>query len=604
MGDDAVNLAVPAALWGLLVLPLIVLLYMLRTRRLDLPVSSLMLWQRARKDLAARRPVRRFERSLLLLLQLLAASLLIFALARPRVHLPGSAELRTVIVMDVSASMQARDVRPSRFAGAVAEAHAAVDGAPGEVMIIAAAVSPRIAAPFGDAPSAHRVLAALRPTDGPSHLDQAVTLALGQRAGSGVRVEVFTDRAGQSVPGVAYHVVGTSTANLGIAAVTVEQAPSGSLVIVQVQNASGTPARVPVVLKQGTRRLASRVVAVGGGGVTSVALPVSVSGTVEVALEREDVLSVDNIAHVSAGMRPARVVVAGAPDRVLSEALAAIPVRVIPAQRITPEALRAADVVILNRTPPVELPPGNYLLLGTTARNLPLTASGRIRGSSVLRTAVRHPVMRYVTLDDVTIGDALRLAPRGGEVLAEAETPLLWAYEGDGIRVIVSAFSLDQSDLPLHMAFPILLQNSLTWLSGGERVYEAGAPVVLPARGESNALLEWPDGSRQQLVSSAGRFVIPAADRAGVYVLRTGTREYSFVVNPSAEEIAIGPLRPRAATAAPAAGAARGRSDIWRALLLLAVAVLSVEWWLWLRGLPTAPGRRRGAYLLRSERTS
>src|SRR5574341_2101232 len=94
-GDDAVNLAVPAALWGLLVLPLIVLLYMLRTRRLDLPVSSLMLWQRARKDLAARRPVRRFERSLLLLLQLLAASLLIFALARPRVHLPGSAEMRT-----------------------------------------------------------------------------------------------------------------------------------------------------------------------------------------------------------------------------------------------------------------------------------------------------------------------------------------------------------------------------------------------------------------------------------------------------------------------------------------------------------------------------
>ncbi|HEY6102984.1 MAG TPA: VWA domain-containing protein [bacterium] len=598
------NLAVPAALWGLLVLPLIVLLYMLRTRRQDTPVSSLLLWQRARKDLAARRPVRRFERSLLLLLQLLAASLLIVALARPRVHLPGTAEMRTVIIMDVSASMQARDVRPSRFSDAVAGAYAAVDDAPGEVMVIAAAASPRIAAPFGDAPSARRVLAALRPTDGPSHLDQAVTLALGQRAAAGVRVEVFTDRAGQSVPGVTYHVVGTSGANLGIAAVAAEQAPSGSVVIVQIQNASSTPERVPVVLKQGTRRLAARVVAVGGGAVTSVALPVSVSGTVEVALEREDVLSVDNVAHVIAGTRPARVVVAGAPDRVLTEALEAIPVRVIPAQRITPEALRAADVVILNRTPPVELPPGNYLLLGTTARNLPLTAPGRIRGSSVLRWAVRHPVMRYVTLDDVTIGDALRLAPRGGEILAEGETPLLWAYEGDGIRAIVSAFSLDQSDLPLHMAFPIFLQNALTWLGGGERVYEAGVPVVLPARGDTEAVLEWPDGSRQRLASSAGRFVIPAADRAGVYVLRTGTREYSFVVNPSAEEIAIAPVRPRTAAATPASGIARGMSDIWRALVLFAVVVLSVEWWLWLRGLPARHGRRRGAYLLRPERPS
>lgn len=599
------NLAVPAALWGLLVLPVIVLLYMLRTRRLDTPVSSLLLWQRARKDLAARRPVRRFERSLLLLLQLLAVSLLIVALARPQVHLPGTAGMRTVIIMDVSASMQARDVRPSRFSDALAGAHAAVDDAPGEVMIIAAAAAPRIAAPFGDAPSAHRVLAALRPTDGPSHLDQAVTLALGQRAAAEVRVEVFTDRAGQSVPGVTYHVVGTSGANLGIAAVAVEQAPSGSVVIVQIQNASSTPERVPVVLKQGTRRLAARVVAVGGGAVTSVALPVSVSGTVEVVLEREDVLSVDNIAHVIAGTRPARVVVAGGPDRVLTEALEAIPVRIIPAQRITPETLRAADVVILNRTPPVELPPGNYLLLGTTARNLPLTAPGRIRGSSsVLRWAVRHPVMRYVTLDDVTIGDALRLAPRGGEILAEAETPLLWAYEGDGIRAIVSAFSLDQSDLPLHMAFPIFLQNALTWLGGGERVYEAGVPVVLPARGDAEAVLEWPDGSRQQLASSAGRFVIAAADRAGVYVLRTGTRDYSFVVNPSAEEIAIAPVRPRTAAAAPASGIARGMSDIWRALVLLAVVVLSVEWWLWLRGLPARHGRRRGAYLLRSERIS
>jgi hypothetical protein len=506
--------------------------------------------------------------------------------------------------MDVSASMQARDVRPSRFSDAVARAHAAVDDAPGEVMIIAAAASPRIVAPFGDAASAHRVLVALRPTDGSSHLDQAVTLALGQRAPTGVRVEVFTDRAGQSLPGVTYHVVGNSSANLGIAAAAVEQAPSGSVVIVQIHNASNRPERVPLVLRQGTRRLAARTVVVGGGAVTSAAMPITVSGTVQVALEREDFLSVDNTAHVIAGTRPARVVVAGAPDRVLLEALGAIPVRVIPAQRITPEALRAADVVILNRTPPVELPPGNYLLFGTTARNLPLAAADRLRGSQVLRWAVRHPVMRYVTLEGVTIGEALRLAPTGGEILAEAETPLLWAYEGEGIRAIVSAFSLDQSDLPLHMAFPIFLQNALTWLGGGERAYEAGAPVVLPSRGDTDAVLEWPDGSSQALTSSAGRFVIPAADRAGVYVLRTGTREYSFVVNPSAEEIAIAPVRPRAAGAAPPAGTARGMSDIWRALMLLAVAVLSVEWWLWLRGLPARRGRRREAYLLRPERTS
>lgn len=598
------NVAVPAALWGLLVLPLIVLLYMLRTRRQDLPVSSLLLWQRARRDLAAHRPVRRFERSLLLLLQLLAVALLVLALARPQLRLPGAADLGTVIVVDTSASMQARDVIPSRFVAAVEQAHAAIQAAPGAVMVVDAAASPRIAAPFADAASAHRALAALRPTDGSSRMDQAVTLALGQRRPGGVRVEVFTDRAGAALPGVTYHVVGRSSANIGIAAVAVEQVQSGSLLVVQVHNAGPRAERVPLLVTQGARQLAARSVTAGAGTVTSVALPIAASGVVRVSLARDDVLNVDNTAHAVAGVRPPRVVVAGAPDRVLAEALAAIPVRVAPAQRITPEALAAADVVILNRTPPVELPPGNYLLLGTTAPNLPLDILGRIRAPQVLRWAVRHPVMRYVTLDDVTIGEALRLAPKGGEVLAEGETPLIWAYEGDGVRALVTAFSLEQSDLPLHMAFPIFLQNALTWLGGAERAYQAGAPIILASRGLADAELQWPDGTRHWLLASAGRFVIPAADRAGAYVLRAGTREDVLVVNPSAEEIAIAPVyaAPGAAVREPVT--VRGVSDLWRLLVFLAVAVLCLEWWVWLRALPRRRGRRADAYLLRPERTS
>ena len=598
------SVAAPGALWGLVVLPLIVLLYMLRTRRQDLPVSTLLLWQRARRDLTAHRPVRRFERSLLLLLQLCAAALLVLALARPQLRLPGTAEAGTVIVVDTSASMQARDVPPSRFASAVVQAHAAVDAAPGAVMVVDAAASPRIAAPFGDAGSAHRTLASLRPTDGPSRVDQAVTLALGQRSPGGLRVEVFTDRAGAALPGVTYHVVGRSTANVGIAAVAVEQVQKGSILVVQVDNAGPRAERVPLIVTQGARRLGARTVLAAPGTVTSVALPVAASGVVRITLAREDVLSVDNTAHAIAGARPPRVIVAGAPDRVLAEALAAIPVRFAPAQRITAETLAAADVVILNRTPPAELPPGNYLLLGTTAPNLPIEVAGRIRAPQVLRSAVRHPVMRYVSLDDVAIGEGLRLIPKGGEVLAEGETPLLWAYEGDGVRAIVSAFTLDQSDLPLRVAFPIFLQNALTWLGGAERVYQAGAPIILPSRALADAELQWPDGTRQRLASSGGRFVVPAAERAGVYVFRAGTREDVLVVNPSAEEIAIAPVYAPPATAAQGPVTARGLSDLWRALLVLAVAVLCLEWWLWLRALPRRRTRRRDAYLLRPERTA
>lgn len=596
------SVAAPAALWGLLVLPVIVLLYMLRARRQDLPVSTLLLWQRARRELAAHRPVRRFERSLLLLLQLLAAALLVLALARPQIRLPGGPEAGTVVVVDVSASMQATDVAPSRFETAIRQAHAAVDAAPGPVMIVAAAAAPRVMAPFDDAASAHRTLDALHPTDGPARIDQAVTLALGQRRPGGVRVEVFTDRAGASVPGVSYHVVGRSGANVGIASVAVEPVARGSLLVVQVHNAGPRAERIPVVVSRNGRRLVARTVVAGAGAVTSVTLPVSVSGVVHVALEHADMLAVDNTAYAVAGAQAPRVVLAGAADRVLAEALAAIPVHVTPAQRVTPETLAAADVVILNRTAPAELPPGNYLLLGTTALNLPVQAPDRVRGPQVLRWAARHPVMRYVRLDDITIGEALRLVPRGGEVLVEGETPLLWAYEGEGVRAVVSAFALDQSDLALHPAFPILLQNALAWLAGAERVYPAGGPIILPAREAAEAEVQWPDGSLGRLASSGGRFVIPAADRAGLYVLRSGSREDVLVVNPSAEEIVVAPVAAPAGAAAAGPLTARGTSDVWRALIFAALAILAVEWWLWARGLPRKRPRRGDAYLLRPER--
>jgi hypothetical protein len=595
------SVAVPAALWGLLVLPVIVLLYMLRTRRQDLPVSTLLLWQRARRELVAHRPVRRFERSLLLLLQLLAASLLVLALARPQLRLPGAADAGTVVVVDVSASMQATDVAPSRFAAAIEQAHAAVDAAPGPVMVIAAAAAPRIAAPFDDSAATHRILDALRPTDGSARIDQAVTLALGQRRPGGIRVEVFTDRAGAPVPGVRYHLVGRSGANVGIASVAVEPVQRGSLLVVQVHNAGPAAERIPVVVSQQGRRLAARTVVAGAGAVTSVTLPISTDGVVDVTLQHADILAIDDTARVIAGAPPPRVVLAGVADRVLNEALAAIPVRVTPAQRVTPETLAAADVVILNRTPPAELPPGNYLLLGTTALNLPVDAVDRIRGPQVLRWAARHPVMRYVRLDEITIGEALRLSTRGGEVLVEGETPLLWAYEGEGVRALVSAFTLDQSDLALHLAFPILLQNALAWLGGAERVYPAGGPIILPSRGAQEADVLWPDGTSRRLTSRGGRFVIPAADRAGLYVVRSGGREELLVVNPPAEEIAVAPVAPPAESA-DAPPTARGTSDVWRALLLAAVVLLAVEWWLWARALPRRRPRRGDAYLLRPER--
>ena len=314
------SFAAPGALWGLLVLPLIVLLYMLRTRRQHVPQSTLILWQRARRDLAAQRPARRLERSLLLLLQLLAVTLLVLALARPRVALPGGTA-PTVIVVDASASMQAVDERPSRFEAAVAQAQEVAAAARGEVIVISAGPRPAIVAPAGDALAARLALGRLRPTDGPARLDQAITLALGQGRGGRPRVEVFTDRAGAPAPGVTYHVVGRDSRNVGITRVAVEREVSGSLLVVQVLNAGGERERVPVLVTVADRRVAERTVVIPPGATASVTVPVSGTGVARIALDADDLLAVDNVAHAVVGAPLPRVLLAGQPDRVLLQAL-------------------------------------------------------------------------------------------------------------------------------------------------------------------------------------------------------------------------------------------------------------------------------------------
>jgi len=97
------------ALWWLLLGAVIIFFYLLKLKRKRRVVPSVFLWQRALEEVEANAPFRRLRRSLLLLLQLLALAALAFALARPLVTTSALASGSTVIIIDATASMSARD---------------------------------------------------------------------------------------------------------------------------------------------------------------------------------------------------------------------------------------------------------------------------------------------------------------------------------------------------------------------------------------------------------------------------------------------------------------------------------------------------------------
>src|SRR3954471_15947254 len=140
--------ATPLALLGLLFLPAVVAMYLLRLRREERPVSSTLLWQRLVADVEANAPWQRLRRSLLFLLQLLLVVILALLAARPFLERPAGLARDLVVIIDTSASMSATDVVPDRLTAAREAAKDALRDLPagGKVSVIEAGRTARIVA--------------------------------------------------------------------------------------------------------------------------------------------------------------------------------------------------------------------------------------------------------------------------------------------------------------------------------------------------------------------------------------------------------------------------------------------------------------------------
>jgi hypothetical protein len=118
--------------------------------------------------------------------------------------------------------------------------------------------------------------------------------------------------------------------------------------------------------------------------------------------------------------------------------------------------------------------------------------------------------------------------------LVEAErTPLVVAGERGGQRVVWCGFDLRESDLPLRVAFPIFITNSLRWLSAprGPSAQNEGAPLragepvplVVPRDAREITIIA-PDKTKSTVRVRAGEqgILFDQANQVGVYQAQSG----------------------------------------------------------------------------------
>ncbi len=603
------SFATPLA--GLLGLALagVVLLHVLRPQRPDHVVPATLLWQEAVQDVAGSVPWRRLRRSWSLLLQLLAGSAIVLALTGPAVAAGTRLAGRVAVVLDVSATMQATDVAPSRFEAARSQARSLLDGLAAEarVTLVALGATPRVVGDgSGDAATARRALDSLHVENGGADLEGALALAAASLGAAGGRIEVYTDgvtaplRAPLRLPApVEWHGVGHSGENVAVTGVDVSPGAPGPAVVAHVANQGRTHRDLAVECLLDGHLLDRRPLGLDGGRTGDVRFDLPHQGTIaEVHLDATDILAVDDSAWVA--VRPPaafRVALVTRGDTFLLDAL-----RLrsdVSVAAVDPSAYRPSDgwdLTVFDATLPATMPPGPVLLWGPPAD--PRLGVGAEVGAGSLRPAAVDPLLDGVDLATVRIARTRSLARSTfGRALLDGDNGPVVLLRDATPRGVLVGFDLHESDLPLRPAFPVLvdrLSHFLLPAAAPTRPHLPGEPVEITAPSASTPVtVARPDGSVVHLPDGGGILPGADADQVGVYVATVGrgapAQRLAFAVdaldpgNGSVAPRAAPPLVAPRATAA-AASAAPSSFALWPLLAALAVVALLAEWLVWERG--------------------
>ena len=612
------SFADPGGWWALALTLPIIALHILAPRRQERIVSSTMLWAGVNRPVTASSPWQRLRITRLLLLQLLTVVVFAATLAHPVRLTSATLARHTVFVIDVSASMGARDGDPDRLGTARKLAARLRRELPagGVASVVEAGPQPRVllsASPERNAFAS--VLARLRVIDGSPDWPTAFSLAAGLTAPDApVGYVLLSDGrlspADQKAipPGTVWKKVGSRATNRAITRLSVEPRKGGLTARVTIRNPGGARARQGFRIDVDGQTVARAEVVLPSGATTSRSLPVPSGDLVEAFLTgSQDLLGADDRAvAVASGRRSLRILVAGPPDPFLDALLTSLPGGRVD-RRADPVPASGYDLAVYDQVAVPIRPDAPFLAIDPPAGVPGLTASDRLpvdgdrrdQGAVALLgglvdqpaiTLVRtdSPILAGLDLSGVAIASAqlvrlpetLPVGVAADVLIGSEETPLLIQGRVGGRAFAWLTFALQDSTLPLDVAYPLLGDRLVRSLARAD----TAPPDVLV--GQS---LPLPQNDRQvRVVNPAGTSELvppgsaaPTADRPGFWKVQEPGRPDRVIavnVDPAESTLAPADALPIALPRGGLKGRLQGERPLLRWALLLLALVLALEW--------------------------
>jgi len=273
-----------------------------------------------------------------------------------------------------------------------------------------------------------------------------------------------------------------------------------------------------------------------------------------------------------------------------------------------PSIADGMDVVIFDEHTPsvIPPPPASLLYFHPTGPDSPIAVTKEvIHNPRITELDEGHPVMRWITMTDVYMDQTGTFAPdikKGESTVAWSVRSSIIATKRDGRRKILAfGFSLpangreSATDLPMRVAFPMLLVNTLDWFAGDQTdlltTYPTGQRERIPldgvvgateaeVKGPDGALTKTPilDGLATFYGSRVGYYDVAAKDAKGNVIAKIELA--ANLASPSESDIApstelsLGGKKLQA----PEAFAITRSRKMWTYLILFVLALIVMEW--------------------------
>jgi Ca-activated chloride channel homolog len=415
--------------------------------------------------------------------------------------------------------------------------------------------------------------------------------------------------------------VGRRSDNVGIVAFNVRRYVANKAayeVFIEVQNFGSAPVNRQLTLWNGTTAVEVRDLALAPGQRLRQVyreLPGGDDNRLRATLKAsaDDPFALDDEAYALLPARKKQKVLLVTTDNLYLEG-AILVYDNIATDKITPDEYTAnpaiaADyaTVIFDEFTPVVIPPPPTALMffHPTGTGSPIAVTREAAKPRITDIDENHPVLRWVTLSDVNFDSSAVFSPdstKGEFTLASSvRDPIIAGKRSAGQKMLLFGFSLPApgraaaTDLPLRVAFPLLLVNALDWFSGDDAdlltTYVTGKTqrVVLDtALGTTALAMTAPDGRSlaMPILDGAASFYAPLV---GFYQLRgtttadAGQPQQELAANlANAAESNIAPSTDMSIAgktlSAPEAFAVSHSQKLWLYILLIVAFLVGLEW--------------------------